>query len=169
MPECPLHPGQERRFIRAGGTFSRRGVEKRYCRAISNGGKFLLRNYFALRACFLSTFQKLRSGILISYQAIAIARQACACGHKIQRIGSQSGSPTGKRCEYTVHKGVKQAVVTPAAISITATPTWHSCRGRTVHTGSRAPISTAYGRRSRAVSACPANEAVPTPSGSSVC
>src|SRR5260370_42479782 len=31
--------------------------------------------------------------------------------------------------------GGKQEVVTPAAISITATPTWHSCRDRSVHTG----------------------------------
>src|SRR4029077_1473053 len=56
---------------------------------------------------------------------------------------------------YRQQNGVKQAVVTPAAISITATPTWHSCRGRTVHTGSRASISTAQGGRGRAVSACP--------------
>jgi hypothetical protein len=48
--------------------------------------------------------KKLCRGILISYRAIAIAPQACVCGRKTHRIDSQSGSPTGKRCEYTVHK-----------------------------------------------------------------
>jgi hypothetical protein len=65
----------------------------------------LLRNYFASRARFLSTPKKLCSGILISYHAIGIAPQACTCGHKTQRISSQSVSPTIKRCEYTLHKG----------------------------------------------------------------
>ena len=74
MPECPLHPGQVGMGEALPAITSRPGVENRYCHAISNGGKFLLRNYFALRACFLSTPKKLRSGILISYQVIAIAR-----------------------------------------------------------------------------------------------
>src|SRR5271165_630471 len=65
--------------------------------------------------------------------------------------------------------GVEQAVVSPAAISITATPAWCSCPDRTAHTGSRAPISMASGRRSRAASAVRANAAAPGPSGSSVC
>jgi len=64
-----------------------------------------LRNYFASRARFLSTPNKLCSGILISYHAIGIAPQACACGHKTYRISSQSVSPTVKRCEYTLHEG----------------------------------------------------------------
>jgi hypothetical protein len=71
--------------------------------AISNGDKFL-RNYLAVRACFLSTLKKLRRGILISCQDTAITRQACACGAKTQRIASQSASSTEKRCEYTLPK-----------------------------------------------------------------
>ena len=63
-----------------------------------------LRNYLALRACFPSRLKNLQSGILISYHAIEIAPQACACVHKTKRISSQSVSPTGKRCEYTLHK-----------------------------------------------------------------
>jgi hypothetical protein len=62
------------------------------------------RNYLALRGCFLLTPKKLRRGILISCQNTAIARQACDCSDKTQRIASQSASLTGKRCEYTIHK-----------------------------------------------------------------
>jgi hypothetical protein len=55
-------------------------------------------------ACFLSTPEKPPTGILISHQASAIARQACARDGKTQRIGSQSGSTTGKRCNQVLHK-----------------------------------------------------------------
>jgi hypothetical protein len=59
---------------------------------------------FSVACLFSFDAQKIRRGILISYQATAIARQACAWGDKTQRIAFQSASSTVKRCEYTLHK-----------------------------------------------------------------
>jgi len=42
---------------------------------------------------------------------------------------------TRPRLADCLEYGVEQAVVSPAAILITATPVGRSCRGRTVHTG----------------------------------
>ena len=51
--------------------------------------------------------------------------------------------PMATECQ----QGVDPTVVSPAAISITAAPAERSCQGRTVHTGSRAPISAGSTRR----------------------
>ena len=56
--------------------------------------------------------------------------------------------------------GVDPTVVSPGAISITATPIAYSCRDRIGHTDSRVPKSAGSAQRSRGVSASLANAAV---------
>src|SRR4029077_8431522 len=65
--------------------------------------------------------------------------------------------------------GVDPTVVSPGAISITATPIAYSCRDRIGHTDSRVPKSAGSAQRSRGVSASLANGAPPVVSKSSTC
>ena len=65
--------------------------------------------------------------------------------------------------------GVDPTVVSPGAISITATPIAYSCRDRIGHTDSRVPKSAESAPRSRVVSASLANAAAPVVSESSTC
>ena len=63
--------------------------------------------------------------------------------------------------------GVDPTVVSPGAISITATPIAYSCRDRIGHKDSRVPKSAGSAQRSRGVSASLANAAAPVVSESS--
>ena len=66
-------------------------------------------------------------------------------------------------------EGVDPTVVSPGAISITATPIAYSCRDRIGHTDSRVPNSAGSAQRSHGVSASLANAAAPVVSESSTC
>jgi len=59
------------------------------------------------------------------------------------------GRLVGTWTTEATHPGVDPTVVSPRAISITATPIVYSCRDQTDHTGLRVPRSAGSARRSR--------------------
>src|SRR4029077_11705473 len=85
-----------------------------------------------------------------------------------RKVGAtaQVGATVDPRAEFadvlrSLGAGVDPTVVSPGAISITATPIAYSCRDRIGHTDSRVPKSAGSAQRSRGVSASLANAAAP--------